>query len=208
MHLIHSLFSVHVKVYSTECCLFACVGGLPAEGLSQVTELFPDFFAARHAVRAVPRIDHVAHLGGISPRDWQTKPCESAAKAARDDHLNLACRGLAFLPTDYAAWLLGREADGPVNVFKASAGLFPLLNGREPPFEAALDFLQFAYTADRVGAYVAPASTVLVPSAVPEGDNLFGALLAHLRRRYSEVYGLGDTLARAPERRDSHIRAG
>ena len=61
--------------------------------------------------------------------------------------------------------------DGPVNVFEASAGLFPLLTGREPPFEAALDWLQFAYTADRAGAYVAPASTVLVPSAVAQGEN-------------------------------------
>ena len=122
--------------------------------------------------------------------------------------MNLACRGLAFLPTDCAAWLLGREADGPVNVFEASAGLFPLLNGRELPFEAALDFLQFAYTADKAGAYVAPASTVLVPPAVSEGEDVFAALLAHLRKRYPEVYGLGDTLAWAPERRETQIRAG
>ena len=74
----------------------------------------------------------------------------------------MACRGLAFLPVDCAAWLLGREAEKPVNVFEASAGLFPLLNGQEPPFEAALGFLQFTYTADRAGAYMAPASTVLV----------------------------------------------
>ena len=126
----HSLFSVCVNVYSTECCLFACVGKLPAEGLPQVTELLPEFFAARRAVRTVPRIDHVAHLGGISPRDWQTKLCKRAAKGAGDESLNLACRGLAFFPVDCAAWLLGREADGPVNVFEASAGLFPLLNGR------------------------------------------------------------------------------
>ena len=92
-----------------------------------------------------------------------------------------------FVPSDCAAWLLGREADGPVKVFEVSAGLFPLLNGRKPPFGAALDFLQFAYTADRAGAYVAPASMVLVPLAVVEGEDLFGALLAHLRRRYPEV---------------------
>ena len=91
--------------------------------------MLPDFFAAWRAVSTVPRIDHVAHLGGISPRDWQTKPCERASKTAGEESLNLACRGLAFLPVDCAAWLLGREADGPVNVFEASAGLFPLLNG-------------------------------------------------------------------------------
>ena len=53
VHLMHSLFSVRVNVYSIECCLFACIGGLPAEGLPQVTELLPDFFAARHAVRTM-----------------------------------------------------------------------------------------------------------------------------------------------------------
>ena len=62
--------------------------------------------------------------------------------------------------------------------------------------------------ADRAGDYVAPASTVLVPSAVAEGDELFGAILAHLRRRYPEVYGLGDNLDRATERREIRIRAG
>ena len=148
VHLMHLLFFVGVNVYSTECRLFACVGELPTEGLPQVTELLPDFFAARRTVRAVPRIDYVAHLGGISPRDWQTKPCERAAKAAGIDQINLACWGLAFLPTDCAAWVLGRCMDGPVNVFEASAGLFLLLTGQEPPFEAALNFLQFAYTAD------------------------------------------------------------
>ena len=33
VHLMHSLFSVRVNVYSTEFRLFACVGELPAEGL-------------------------------------------------------------------------------------------------------------------------------------------------------------------------------
>ena len=47
VHLMHSLFSVCVDVYSTECHLFACIGELPAEGLPQVTRLLPDFFAAR-----------------------------------------------------------------------------------------------------------------------------------------------------------------
>ena len=179
------------------------MGELPAEGLPQVTELLPDFFAARRAVCAVPRIDHVAHLGGIFPRNWQTKPCERAAKAVGIDHLNLAYRGLAFLPTDCAAWLLRRGMDGPVNVFEASAGLFPLLTGREPPLEAALDWLKFAYMSDRAGAYVAPASTVLVLLAVAEGEDLFGTLLANLRRRCPDVYSLGDTLAWAPEHRET-----
>ena len=173
-----------------------------------MTELLHNFFAARRSVCAVPRIDHVAHLGGISPRDWLTKPCKRAAKEAGTDHINLACLGLKFLPADCAACLLGVSMDGPVNVFEASAGLFLLLTSQEPPFEAALDWLQFAYTADRAGAYVAPASTVLVSLAIAEGEDLFGVLLAHLRRRYPEVYGLGDNTDWAPERREIQIRAG
>ena len=120
----------------------------------------------------------------------------------------MACRGLEFLPADCAAWLLRNTADRPVNVFEASAGLFSLLTGRDPPFETALDWLQFAYTVDRAGAYVAHASTVLVPSAVTEGDDLFPVIIVHLRRQYPEVYGLGGNTARAHEHRDSLIRAG
>ena len=87
-------------------------------------------------------------------------------------------------------------------------GLFPLLNGREPPFEAALDFLQFSYTANRAGAYVAPASKVLFLSVVAEGNEFFAALLAHLRRQYPKVYGFGPVPAWAPERGETPIGAG
>ena len=69
-----------------------------------------------------------------------------------------------------------------------------------------LDWLQFAYTADRVGAYVAPASTVLVQSAIAEGDNLFPVLLSHLRRQYPEVYGLVMDTDRVHERREIILR--
>ena len=120
----------------------------------------------------------------------------------------MACRGLALLLVDCVAWILGRTADGPPNVFEELAGLSPLPTGREPPFEAALDWLQFAYTADRAGAYVAPASTVLVQYAVSEGDDLLAALLAHLRRQYPEVYGLGLDTARAHECREIILGEG
>ena len=67
VHLMHSLFSVRVNKYSIECRLFDYVGELPAKGLPQVTDILPDFFAARRSVCAVPRIDHVSHLGGFFP---------------------------------------------------------------------------------------------------------------------------------------------
>ena len=86
----HSLFSVQVNVYLTECHLFACLGELPARGLPPVMYIPPDFFAARFSVRSVPLKDHIAHLGGISLIDWQTKSCVRAAKVEGTDHINLA----------------------------------------------------------------------------------------------------------------------
>ena len=49
------------------------------------------------------------------------------------------------------------------------------MTGRAPPFEEALNWSQLAYTADWMGAYVEPASTVLFQYAVVEGDELFPA---------------------------------
>ena len=72
----------------------------------------------------------------------------------------------------------------------------------------ALDWLQFAYTADRAGAYVVPLSTVLAQSAVAEGGELFLGLLAHLRRQYSEVYGPVVAMDQAPKRRELQIGEG
>ena len=89
VHLIHSLFSVRVDVYSIECRLFACLGELPAEDLPPVTEISPDFVAVWRSVHAVPLMNHIAHLDGIFPRNCQTKPCEQAANAAGTDHHNL-----------------------------------------------------------------------------------------------------------------------
>ena len=86
--------------------------------------------------------------------------------------------------------------------------MLPLLTGREPPFEAALDWLQLFYKVDMAGDYVAPAPTVLVPASVAEGDDLFAALLAQLRRQYPVVYGLGENTAQAPERRETLFGVG
>ena len=145
---------------------------------------------------------------GDLPARFQTKPCKRDAKLSETECVDLSCRGLMFVPPDCASWLLRREADRPINVFEALTGLLPLLTGREPPLEESLDWLQFTYTKDRAGAYVAPASTVLVQSAVAEGDELFPALLVHLRRIYLEVYGSAVGTSWAPERREIHIGEG
>ena len=156
----------------------------------------------------MPQVDHVTRLGGIPQLDWQTKSCKRATESAGTDYVDLDCQGLTFVPSDCASRIIWREADRPLNVFEALTGLFPLLTGREPPFEEALDWLQFTYTVDQAGAYVAPVSTVLAQSKVAEGDELFTALLAHLRRRYPKMYGSAVGMCWAPECRDIQIRGG
>ena len=69
--LLHSLFSVWANVYWAQGRLFACLGDLPIEGLSPVVDIPDKAFAARGSVRAVPRVDHLTHLGWISSLDWQ-----------------------------------------------------------------------------------------------------------------------------------------
>ena len=87
----HLLFSVWVNVYLTQCRLFACLGELPAEGLPLVVETPNDLFAERRSVCAVPRFDHITHLGEISQIDWKTKPCKRAAKLVGAEYMDLAC---------------------------------------------------------------------------------------------------------------------
>ena len=196
------LFSVRVNVYSNQNRIFACLGELPADPPPLVVEIPDEAFSARLSVRSVPQVDYVTHLGGISPLNWKTNPCKRAVKSAGTEYVDLDLWGLTFIPPDCASWLLRREAGGPLNVFEASTGLSPLLTGRETPFEEALNWLKFAYTVDRAGAYVAPESTVLAQSAVAEGDELFLAFMTHLGRRYPEVYGSAVVTCWAPESRE------
>ena len=55
---------------------------------------------------------------------------------------------------------------------------------------------------------MAPASIVIAQSAVSEGDELFPALMSHLRRRYPEVYGSAVGTCWAPECREIQIGEG
>ena len=76
--LMYLLFSVRVNVYSAKRRLFACPGELPAKGLPPVVEIPVEDFAAQRSVCAVPRVNHITRLGGISPLDWPTRPCKRA----------------------------------------------------------------------------------------------------------------------------------
>ena len=66
--------------------------------------------------------------------------------------------------------------------------------------------MQFVYTADQLGAYVAPASKVLARSEIAEGGEFFLLFLSNLRRLYPEVYGPAVSLSWAPERREFPLR--
>ena len=105
--------------------------------------------------------------------------------------------GLNFAPLDCSVLILGEE-DRNHNIAAMIQSLFYLLTGRLPPFEEVLDWLQFYYTVDRTGAYVAPASTVLVQSTVVEGNTLFPAYFKHLRKCYPGDYD-PSTLGLGPE---------
>ena len=170
--LMHLFFSVHVNVYLNHRSLFTCLGDLPAKGLPPVVDIPNKAFAARRSVCSVLQVDHVTYLGGISPVNWQMKSYKRAVKLVGVEYVDCACRGLMFVPPDCASWIFLREADGPLNISEVLTGLFPLLTSQEPPFREALDWFKLAYTADQVGDYVAPVSTVLAQSTVAEGDEL------------------------------------
>ena len=76
VHLLHSFLYVLVDLYSTTRSLFACQGELPNKGTPLVVELPIEVLAVRRYVCAVPRADHISHLGGVSPLDGQAMPFE------------------------------------------------------------------------------------------------------------------------------------
>ena len=102
---------------------------------------------------------------------------------------NLSCRGPTFV-TPYSASCL---IDIYCNIAEVGQLLFTILVGQVPPFEETLNWLQFAYTADKTGAYVSPASTFLVLSALLKGVPLFTAFWRHLMRRFLGSYALTAT---------------
>ena len=51
--------------------------------------------------------------------------------------------------------------DPKIHIAAASKVMFPLLTGRAPAYDKVLEWFQFAFTGDKTGSYVFPASTVL-----------------------------------------------
>ena len=130
VHVLHSMFSVPVDLYSSARRLFAYWGELPLEGLPPVGEFPVDAFLVRHSVRAVPREDCISQLEGVSPYAWQATPCKRVGKAAEGGR-NLACQGITFVTPDGASRLLNTSC----NIAEVGQLLFPILVGRAPTFE-------------------------------------------------------------------------
>ena len=120
----------------------------------------------------------MVHVEGVPPLDWQTMPCNSVGRKEDDGYL--ACRGLDFLYPDMSARLLV----SPWNIAEAYQLIFALLTSQAPPYEEALDWLQFSYTGDRSGAYVVPGSTKVTFQTSAEGGPLFALAFQHLCTLY------------------------
>ena len=107
VHILHSLFSVPVGPYGPDRWLFGWRRKLTLEGIPEITEILVNSFAAHRGVSAMLQEDHIVHLEGVSPSNWQTTPCERSSRKAKVR--NLAFRGLNFLSPDAAALLIHLE---------------------------------------------------------------------------------------------------
>ena len=54
------------------------------EGIPPIAKIPVASFVVRHAVSAVPGEDHVVHVEGILPSDWQMTPCERVGRKEDD----------------------------------------------------------------------------------------------------------------------------
>ena len=66
VHLMQSLFSVPVGLYSTSSRFFACIVNLPGEVLPPMVEITVEAFALCCAALYVPRTDLVSHPEGVT----------------------------------------------------------------------------------------------------------------------------------------------
>ena len=110
-------------------------------------------------------------------------PCERAANIYAEVR-NLSCWGLAFLPLDGASRLLGPS----LTISETIQMLFHLLADCVDPFQELFNWLQFPYTKDWAGDFMASASAVLAQSVVSEGDSLFSLAWRHHQKSYPGAY--------------------
>ena len=165
--------------------MFGCRRELPSEGLPDITEILVASFGALRAVNVISRDNHRVHLEGFPPSGLQTMPCKRAS--SKEERQSLSCQGLIFLPPDAASPLF--FLDGSAGAF--SKELSPLLADQEPPYEEALNWLQFAFTGDTKIQYAEPSHNALSFSSPVEGGPLFLPALERLQTFYPRAYVRG-----------------
>ena len=154
-HILHLIFSVPVGTYEPNRRVFGCRGELPLEGISAITEISVDSFVARHVISAVLQEYHRVHLEVVPPSVWRMTPYKRAS--GKGEGRNLSRQGLTFLPPDAFVPLICLKW----SMVDFSHKFFPRLAGRKPTYDVALDWIQFAFTGDPKGQYMAPANTSL-----------------------------------------------
>ena len=101
------------------------------------------------------------------------------------DGRNLASRGLNFMTLGGATHIL---ASPDITITATSKALLPLLAGRLNYFKEALKWIQLDFTGDREGAYMVPASMVLVWFVLVEWEPIFAPVLDNLWRCFPRAY--------------------
>ena len=84
-----------------------------------------DASTVQRAVCAILLVDHISHLEVVTPLVWKLIMCKRVGKLMMDG-LNLAFRGLNFVPPDSATHILARPE---IAIAAASQDLFLLLSG-------------------------------------------------------------------------------
>ena len=108
---------------------------------------------------------------------------------SKEEGQSLSCRGFTLLPPNAAVPLFHLE--GSVGDF--SKELFPLLADQEPPYEEALNWLQFDFTVKTKFQYTAPAHTEFSFSSPVKVEPSFLPELKRIQTLYPRAYTRGTT---------------
>ena len=150
VHLLHLLFSVPASLYSMARHLFDCLGGISDEGLSPVVDIATIAFVVCRAVHAMPRAEQLSHLDIVTLLMWQSMKCKQDEKLLEDVQ-DLYLWGMTFVTLNNSSVLMGQP---DIKIMVMSQTLYPLISGRSPAYEEVLNWVQFTYTWDQIGAYM------------------------------------------------------
>ena len=150
MCLLNLLFSTPVVVYSTSRNIFAYLGEFLEYGPPPppAMDILMEAFAVQYTVHAMPGANNIIQLGAPPLIDWKSNTCKQEGKRTTNSH-NLACLELKFMTSDLSDTLL-EEPD--LSIMSTNKVILPLLGGRAPAFEEAIEWLQFYFVGDHTGA--------------------------------------------------------